>query len=222
MPPTGGFGGNTGVADAHNLAWKLALVLDGSAGPGLLETYDAERRPVGELTVEQAYTRYVVRLDPELGNGRHPALRPGPADRARPSLPLLGRDRGERRRRLDPRESSTSRRDARERVHRTSPSTAARRSTSSGAASSSCPRPTSGVVRRRPPRSRPIGSRRPRSRRPTAPAPRAPCSSVPTASSPGGRADRSKTASASCPRRSPAFSTADARVGRAGRPRPGR
>ena len=33
MPPTGGFGGNTGVADAHNLAWKLALVLDGTAEP---------------------------------------------------------------------------------------------------------------------------------------------------------------------------------------------
>ena len=67
MPPTGGFGGNTGVADAHNLVWKLAYVLDGSAGAGLLDTYDVERRPVGELTTEQAYTRYVVRLDPELG-----------------------------------------------------------------------------------------------------------------------------------------------------------
>jgi 2-polyprenyl-6-methoxyphenol hydroxylase-like FAD-dependent oxidoreductase len=67
MPPTGGFGGNTGVADGHNLAWKLADVLEGSAGPGLLETYDAERRPVGEFTTEQAYTRYVARLDPELG-----------------------------------------------------------------------------------------------------------------------------------------------------------
>ncbi len=67
MPPTGGFGGNTGVADAHNLVWKLAYVLDGSAGPALLDTYDVERRPVGELTTEQAYTRYVVRLDPELG-----------------------------------------------------------------------------------------------------------------------------------------------------------
>jgi 2-polyprenyl-6-methoxyphenol hydroxylase-like FAD-dependent oxidoreductase len=67
MPPTGGFGGNAGVADAHNLAWKLALVLDGSAGPELLDTYDAERRPVGEFTTEQAYTRYVLRLDPELG-----------------------------------------------------------------------------------------------------------------------------------------------------------
>ena len=36
-------------------------------GPALLETYDAERRPVGEFTSEQAYTRYVLRLDPELG-----------------------------------------------------------------------------------------------------------------------------------------------------------
>jgi 2-polyprenyl-6-methoxyphenol hydroxylase-like FAD-dependent oxidoreductase len=67
MPPTGGFGGNTGVADAHNLAWKLAAVLDGSADPALLDTYEVERLPVGEFTVEQAYTRYVMRLDPELG-----------------------------------------------------------------------------------------------------------------------------------------------------------
>ena len=67
MPPTGGFGGNTGIQDAHNLAWKLALVLEGTAGPGLLASYDAERRPVAEFTVEQAYTRYVLRLAPELG-----------------------------------------------------------------------------------------------------------------------------------------------------------
>lgn len=67
MPPTGGFGGNTGVQDGHNLAWKLALVLRGLAGHELLSTYDAERRPVGEFTVEQAYTRYVLRLAPELG-----------------------------------------------------------------------------------------------------------------------------------------------------------
>jgi 2-polyprenyl-6-methoxyphenol hydroxylase-like FAD-dependent oxidoreductase len=67
MPPTGGFGGNTGIQDAHNLAWKLALVLEGAAGPGLLATYDAERRAVAEFTVEQAYTRYVLRLAPELG-----------------------------------------------------------------------------------------------------------------------------------------------------------
>ena len=66
MPPTGGFGGNTGVADAHNLAWKLALVTKGLAGPGLLASYDEERRPIGALTVEQAYTRYVLRVDPSL------------------------------------------------------------------------------------------------------------------------------------------------------------
>jgi 2-polyprenyl-6-methoxyphenol hydroxylase-like FAD-dependent oxidoreductase len=66
MPPTGGFGGNTGIADAHNLAWKLAAVLAGWAGPGLLATYDAERRPAAALTVEQAYTRYVLRVDSTL------------------------------------------------------------------------------------------------------------------------------------------------------------
>ena len=67
MPPTGGFGGNTGVQDGYDLAWKLVYVLQGHAGEGLLATYDAERRPVGKFTVEQAYTRYVVRLAPELG-----------------------------------------------------------------------------------------------------------------------------------------------------------
>ena len=67
MPPTGGFGGNTGVQDAYDLAWKLALVLRGIAGPQLLSTYDAERRPVGAFTVEQAYSRYVTRWAPYLG-----------------------------------------------------------------------------------------------------------------------------------------------------------
>ncbi|MGB6579233.1 MAG: FAD-dependent monooxygenase [Streptosporangiaceae bacterium] len=67
VPPNGGYGGNTGVQDAHNLAWKLALTLTGAAGPGLLETYEAERHPVGELTVEQAFTRYVTRVAPYLG-----------------------------------------------------------------------------------------------------------------------------------------------------------
>jgi FAD binding domain len=67
MPPTGGYGGNTGVHDAYNLAWKLAYVLDGSAAPELLDTYAAERQPVARLTVEQAYARYVLRLDKSLG-----------------------------------------------------------------------------------------------------------------------------------------------------------
>ena len=67
MPPTGGFGGNTGIQDAHNLAWKLALVIKGQADPRLLESYDAERQPAGTQAVEQAYNRYVLRSDPDLG-----------------------------------------------------------------------------------------------------------------------------------------------------------
>jgi 2-polyprenyl-6-methoxyphenol hydroxylase-like FAD-dependent oxidoreductase len=67
MPPNGGFGGNTGVQDAHNLAWKLAMVLNGTAGPALLDTYEAERRPAATFTMEQAYARYVTRTAPYLG-----------------------------------------------------------------------------------------------------------------------------------------------------------
>ena len=66
MPPTGGFGGNTGIADAHNLAWKLAMVLEGAAGPRLLDSYEPERQPQCRLIVEQAYARYVKRVDPSL------------------------------------------------------------------------------------------------------------------------------------------------------------
>ncbi|MGD2167845.1 MAG: FAD-dependent monooxygenase, partial [Gammaproteobacteria bacterium] len=45
--PTGGFGFNTGIDDAANLAWKLAAVCHGWGGPGLLESYELERRPIG-------------------------------------------------------------------------------------------------------------------------------------------------------------------------------
>lgn len=57
MPPTGGFGGNTGIQDAYNLAWKLEAVLEKGAGPALLETYDMERRPIADRTVAQALAR---------------------------------------------------------------------------------------------------------------------------------------------------------------------
>ncbi|MBS7541561.1 FAD-dependent monooxygenase [Ancylobacter oerskovii] len=57
-PPTGGQGMNTGIQDAYNLGWKLAAVLRGGAGPELLASYEAERRPVAEeviaRTVEQS------------------------------------------------------------------------------------------------------------------------------------------------------------------------
>jgi 2-polyprenyl-6-methoxyphenol hydroxylase-like FAD-dependent oxidoreductase len=65
VPPTGGFGGNTGVQDAANLAWKLARVVQGQADAALLDSYEAERLPVAKLTVGQAYTRYMRRVTPE-------------------------------------------------------------------------------------------------------------------------------------------------------------
>jgi hypothetical protein len=52
FPPNGGFGMNSGIQDAHNLAWKLKFVSDGIAGPDLLETYDVERRPVAESNAD--------------------------------------------------------------------------------------------------------------------------------------------------------------------------
>ncbi|KAF5573633.1 phenol 2-monooxygenase [Fusarium pseudocircinatum] len=62
MPPTGGMGGNTGIQDVHNLAWKLAYVLGGRAGPSLLQTYDTERRPVDGFMMRQAYSRLQKRV----------------------------------------------------------------------------------------------------------------------------------------------------------------
>ncbi|MFI0941761.1 FAD-dependent monooxygenase [Streptomyces sp. NPDC021020] len=50
-PPTGSQGMNTGIQDAYNLAWKLALAVQGAAADGLLGSYDAERRPVGAEVV---------------------------------------------------------------------------------------------------------------------------------------------------------------------------
>lgn len=49
--PAGGQGMNTGMQDAFNLAWKLALVLDGRAVPALVDTYSAERSPVGDAVL---------------------------------------------------------------------------------------------------------------------------------------------------------------------------
>jgi putative polyketide hydroxylase len=54
MPPTGGFGMNTGVQDVQNLAWKIAAVLQESAAPSLLDTYHDERQPVGKAITEQS------------------------------------------------------------------------------------------------------------------------------------------------------------------------
>lgn len=50
--PFGGQGMNTGIQDAYNLGWKLALVVRGVAAPSLLASYDAERRPVGKAVLD--------------------------------------------------------------------------------------------------------------------------------------------------------------------------
>lgn len=55
MPPNGGFNMNTGIQDAHNLAWKLAGVINGWADPALLSTYESERRPIAFFNAEEAW-----------------------------------------------------------------------------------------------------------------------------------------------------------------------
>ncbi|WP_327085918.1 FAD-dependent monooxygenase [Nonomuraea sp. NBC_01738] len=60
-PPAGGFGANTGIHDAHNLAWKLTAALAGWGGEALLDSYDAERRGVGRAMAEQAMVRNRIR-----------------------------------------------------------------------------------------------------------------------------------------------------------------
>jgi 2,4-dichlorophenol 6-monooxygenase len=68
-PPTNGLGLNMSVADAHNLAWKLAFVLDGRAGERLLASYSDERQPVGAAGVKRAITslREAAAVDAALG-----------------------------------------------------------------------------------------------------------------------------------------------------------
>lgn len=67
LPPTGGQGMNTGVGDVHNLGWKIAAVLAGSASPALLDTYETERAPVARFNVEQSHRNARVMADAGLG-----------------------------------------------------------------------------------------------------------------------------------------------------------
>jgi 3-(3-hydroxy-phenyl)propionate hydroxylase len=67
MPPFGGQGMNCGLRDAHNLCWKLRLVLQGQAHPALLESYSIERR---------RHTQQLIRLSTLLGNIVMPTSKP--------------------------------------------------------------------------------------------------------------------------------------------------
>jgi putative polyketide hydroxylase len=84
MPPFKAGGANTAIQSAHNLAWKLAAVLSGTADPALLSTYHAERHPVGRFNARQSLTGpslAFLRLD-----DNRPQL---PADEEAPMFPLL-------------------------------------------------------------------------------------------------------------------------------------
>ncbi|WP_128803849.1 MULTISPECIES: FAD-dependent monooxygenase [unclassified Streptomyces] len=81
MSPTGAFGSNTGIQDAHNLAWKLAAVLGRWAGEGLLDSYDAERRPVAEATSARAAVRSAEHS--------HPGFTPPPGAGGGPQRGIL-------------------------------------------------------------------------------------------------------------------------------------
>ena len=63
-PPTGGLGLTSAIHDVQNLCWKAGLVLAGDAAPDLLDTYEAERRPVGQLnaqrSLENATNHFVI------------------------------------------------------------------------------------------------------------------------------------------------------------------
>lgn len=72
-PPTNGLGANTCIQDGFNLAWKLAYVVKGLAGPGLLESYSDERQPVGQQIVNRAVDSWA------LGQGLLPAMGLNPA-----------------------------------------------------------------------------------------------------------------------------------------------
>jgi hypothetical protein len=59
FPPTGGLGLNSGIEDVHNLAWKLAFVLEGKAPQRLLDSYDTERRPIANANADMALLNMV-------------------------------------------------------------------------------------------------------------------------------------------------------------------
>lgn len=80
MPPLKGGGANCAMQSADNLAWKLAAVLNGQAGPELLDTYHVERHPVGVFSARQSLigpTRAMLRIDgdaPELAPGEEASM----------------------------------------------------------------------------------------------------------------------------------------------------
>ena len=78
MSPTGGFGMNTGIADAIDLSWKLEAVLKGWGGPELLRSYGIERKPVAERAVKEASANLGRMLAARRKAPPEISFRPGP------------------------------------------------------------------------------------------------------------------------------------------------
>lgn len=89
IPIVGGLGMNTGIADVHNLCWKLAGVLQGWAGPSLLDTYETERQPVAHRTLRQAVANSKLMFEAQ--SLRHEQLQAGEAAPVRVELPWSDR-----------------------------------------------------------------------------------------------------------------------------------
>ncbi len=65
MPPFGGLGGQVAIQDAADLAWKLAMVVQGHAARSLLDTYDSERLPVARLATARQVASWVAHMRPD-------------------------------------------------------------------------------------------------------------------------------------------------------------
>ncbi|MGW8949798.1 FAD-dependent monooxygenase [Streptomyces sp. NPDC055709] len=89
-PPTGAQGMNTGIQDACNLAWKLALASKGRAHPQLLASYDAERRPVGEEVVGRTVRHAAEGVQADPGDPATIMLREAQLLVAYPDSPIVG------------------------------------------------------------------------------------------------------------------------------------
>ncbi|RWR96901.1 2,4-dichlorophenol 6-monooxygenase isoform X1 [Cinnamomum micranthum f. kanehirae] len=82
FPPAGGFGMNTGIQDAHNLAWKIASVVNGIASPSILRTYELERKPIALFNTALSVQNFkaamsvpaALGLDPTVANSVHQVI----------------------------------------------------------------------------------------------------------------------------------------------------
>ncbi|XP_021292725.1 uncharacterized protein LOC110422978 isoform X2 [Herrania umbratica] len=85
FPPAGGFGMNTGIQDAHNLAWKIASLLKGVASSSLLATYETERKPIAIFNTALSIQNFraamavpaTLGLDPTVANSVHQVITKG-------------------------------------------------------------------------------------------------------------------------------------------------